>query len=333
MRSKTPQNVVILAFDGSLEMSIAIPRDMFFAANRASRGQDKNAADQQVKRVQVVTQDGKPVTTFNGSQLLPDGSIGDVHDPDLIIISGIWSDISDFLPRQGKVIAWLQQQHAQGVPIASLHSGAFLLAEAGLLDGKVATTYWQLEEEFRARYPKVLLQSERKITSADKLYCSSGVGSGLEMAVYLIERIYGIETAQRLSASFLMDIPRQSPEFHLAFDKQKAHGDRQVLAAQQWLESNFSSDFLMEELADKVGLGLRSFMRRFKKATGDTPLNYLQRVRIETAKELLSNSSLSIDQVSYRVGYEDASYFSRLFKREVEKTPGEFRSLANQVKT
>ena len=89
----------------------------------------------------------------------------------------------------------------------------------------------------------------------------------------------------------------------------------------------------MEELADKVGLGLRSFMRRFKKATGDTPLNYLQRVRIETAKELLSNSSLSIDQVGYRVGYEDASYFSRLFKREVEKTPGDFRSLANQAKT
>jgi transcriptional regulator GlxA family with amidase domain len=108
--------------------------------------------------------------------------------------------------------------------------------------------------------------------------------------------------------------------------KSKQHDDKQILAAQQWIESNFSSDFLLEEVADKVGLGLRSFMRRFKKAAGATALHYLQRVRIETAKELLRNSSLSIEQISYRVGYEDTSFFCRLFKRNERLTPGDYRS-------
>jgi transcriptional regulator GlxA family with amidase domain len=275
--------------------------------------------------VLVATQDGNAVTTFSGSRFEPDVSVSAVRDPDLVVISGVWNKFDKFLPGQDRVIEWLQGLHARDIPIASLHSGAFLLAEAGLLEGKPATVYWQMEDEFRGRYPGVILQAERKITEAGNLYCSAGIGSGLEMSVYLIERIYGVSTAQRVSQSFLMDMPRESPEFRLAFDVQKGHKDRQILAAQQWLESNFSSDFLMDEVADKVGLSHRSFMRRFKKATGDTPLNYLQRVRIETARELLRDSSLSIDQISYRVGYEDASFFNRLFKKAVNETPGAYR--------
>ncbi len=325
METENPKHVVIVAFEGSVEMSIAIGRDMFHAANVTLHNRQTNYGTAPAKSVLVATRHGQPVRTFSGSVCVPDASIAEIDKPDLIIISGIWSDIDTFLAHHGDVMGWLQRQHSAGVPIGSLHSGAFLLAEAGLLDDKLATIYWQLENEFRQRYPRVILQPERHITSADNIYCSAGVGSGLEMSVYLMERIYGIETAQRVSESFLMDVPRETPEFQLAFDKQKQHADRQVLAAQQWLESNFSSDFLMEELADKVGLGLRSFTRRFKQATGDTPLNYLQRVRIETAKELLRNSSLSIEQIGYRVGYEDASYFSRLFKREVGTTPGDFK--------
>ncbi len=326
MEHTAPGKIVIVAFEGSVEMSIALSRDIFCAANRVHGRHESIDQKSDDRSVLVVTPDGEPVTTFSGSSFVPDAAIDDVREPHLVIVSGIWRKFSDFPPGHERVIAWLRQQHARDVPIASLHSGAFLLAEAGLLEGKLATVYWQLEEEFRARYPGVILQPERSITEADNLYCSAGVGSGLEMAVYLIERIYGVSTAQRVSESFLMDVPRETPDFQLAFDRQKKHADAQVLAAQQWLEANFSSDFLMDEVAGKVGLSHRSFMRRFKKATGETPLNYLQRVRIETAKELLANSSLSIDQISYRVGYEDASYFSRLFRRAVGETPGRYRS-------
>ena len=326
MEKSAPKKIVIVAFEGSVEMSLGISRDVFCAANRVHGRRDGISQDIGDRSFLVASHDGKPVTTFNGSRFMPDVSIAEVPDPDLVIVSGIWSKFSDFSSGYHRVLEWIREQHARDIPIASLHSGTFLLAEAGLLDGKVATVYWQLEEEFRVRYPNVILQPERKITAAGNLYCSAGIGSGLEMSVYLIERIYGVSTAQRVSQSFLMDLPREMAEFQLVFDKQKGHTDRQVLLAQQWLESNFSSDFLMDEVADKVGLSHRSFMRRFKKATGETPLSYLQRVRIETAKELLRNTTLSIEQVSYRIGYEDSSYFNRLFKRAVSETPGAFRN-------
>ena len=326
MTQQGSTKVAILAFEGSVEMSITIARDIFCAANMITQKRQASGQKTHEGYVYVATQDGEPVRTFSGVTLVPDMSVSELDAPDIVIISGVWSKFGKFLSTQGRVIDWLRGQHSRGTTIASMHSGAFLMAEAGLLDSKVATVYWQMEDEFRARYPNVILQPERKITSTGNLYCSAGISSGLEMAIHLIERIYGISCAQRVSESFLMDIPRQTPEFQLVFDAMKQHTDTQVLDAQQWLESNFSSNFLMDEVADKVGLSHRSFMRRFKKATGDTPLAYLQRVRIETAKELLHNSSYSVEEIGYRVGYEDASYFSRLFKQRVELTPGEYKA-------
>jgi transcriptional regulator GlxA family with amidase domain len=325
MAQQEPIAVVIVAFEGSVEMSITIARDMFCAANMTRQKRQTQRPKMTGSDVYVVTQDGDPVTTFSGATLVPDMSITACPDPDLVIVSGVWRKFAGFLASHRRVVDWLRDQYERGITIASMHSGTFLLAEAGLLDNRVATVYWQMEDEFRARYPDVILQPERKITSAGHLYCSAGISSGLEMAVHLIERIYGIGCAERVAESFLMDIPCQSAEFQLVFDAFKRHQDRQVLSAQQWLESNFSSDFLMDEVADKVGLSHRSFMRRFKKATGDTPLAYLQHVRIETAKELLRNSAHSVEEVGYRVGYTDPSYFSRLFKRRVALTPGEYR--------
>ncbi len=320
--------VAILAFDDTLEMSITITRDIFAAANRVSSRKvlsRKNGDIPSLGLIRVLTMDGESVRTFSGSQLYPDGAITDAEEPDLIIISGVWTEIDDFLKRHRPVVGWLRHQHGRGALIASMHSGSFLLAESGLLDNGVASVYWQLEQDFKQRYPRVIVQSERKITSSGNLFCSAGIGSGLELGLYLVQRVYGIAVAERLSRSFLLDVPRQTPAFQLAFDAFKKHSDKKILAAQQWLESNYGADFLMDELADKVGMGLRSFMRRFKSATGDTPLRYLQRVRIEIAKELLNNSSEGIEQVSYRVGYEDVAFFCRLFKRHANCTPGEFR--------
>ncbi len=337
--------VAILAFDDTLEMSISITRDIFAAANRVSlrhvssrkmssrkAPSSKSGNHTTQGLIRVLTLNGEPVRTFSGSLFYPDGAIADDEAPDLIIISGVWTAIDPFLKRHRAVAGWLCRQHERGALIASMHSGSFLLAESGLLDNAVASVYWQLEEDFKQRYPRVIVQSERKITSSGNLFCSAGIGSGLELGLYLVQRVYGIAVAERVSRSFLMDVPRQTPAFQLAFDPFKKHSDKKILAAQQWLESNYGADFLMDELADKVGMGLRSFMRRFKSATGDTPLRYLQRVRIEIAKELLSNSTDGIEQVSYRVGYEDVAFFCRLFKRHAKCTPGEFRHHRSSAK-
>lgn len=313
-------SVVILACTGSVEMSITIARDLFCAASQVAQRQQLATPS-----VRVVSQDGAAITTFSGSRFVPDAGIDAVASADLVIVSGVWTDIDSFLSDHQPVCEWLRQLYAQGAYIASMHSGAYLLAQAGLLDDKVATVYWQSEADFRRRFPTVQVQAERKITSAERIFCSAGIGSGLEMAVYLVERVYGPAVARRVSESFLMDVQREYGEYQLAFDAFKQHDDSAVLAAQNWLEAQHRADFLMDEVAQRTGLSLRSFMRRFKRATGITPLVYLQRVRVEVAKQLLRGNQLSVDQVSLRVGYEDVGFFSRIFRRQEGMTPGEFR--------
>ncbi len=326
-RPTPPRNpVTILAFEGSMEMSIVMARDLFHAGAVAQQHAEPATTIRPREQVLVATQDGEPVRTFSGSRYQPDCSIADVEHTDLIVVSGIWCEVEQLIAKHRITIDCLLEQHQRGAMIACLHTGTFLLAETGLLDNKVATVYWRMVDEFKSRYPNVILQPEKNITSAGKLFCSAGVTSGVEMGIYLLEKIWGVSIAAKVSRHFLMDIPRAPMEFQLALDQQKNHNDSRIHAAQQWLESNFSSDFLLDEVADKVGLSLRSFRRRFKDATGETPMHYLQRIRLETAKQLLTTSTLGVDQIGFRVGYEDASYFSRLFKQKLNITPGEYRA-------
>ncbi|MCP4750116.1 MAG: helix-turn-helix domain-containing protein [Proteobacteria bacterium] len=325
IRKRDIRRVIILAFEQSLEMGVAMSRDILFAACAAQKnkleGDDRNPG----RMIEVATQDGKSVHTFNGSIIVPDCSMEVVEKTDLVIVSGIWGDIPPFLNRHRQTVSWLRHHADRGALIGCLSTGTFLLAETGLLDGQAGTVYWRMVDEFRKRYPRVILQPERLITAAGNLFCSAGVASGCSLSIYLIERIWGMEIAQKVSQNFLMDIHPVQSISHFAFDGQKYHGDQQVLEAQRWMEMNFSSDFLIEEVANKFGMSLRNFARRFKDATGDTPIYYLQRIRTETAKELLKTDPLSIEEIGCRVGYEDVSFFCRLFKRLTSLTPSAYR--------
>ncbi len=318
--------VTIMAFDNSMEMSIVMARDMWHAGALALQNTDPSSAFDPDKLVAVVSQEGNPVRTFNGSMYQPDFPMEEIEHTDLVVVSGIWCSAEELIARNRAATEWLARRHREGAIISCLHTGTFILAESGLLDNKVATVYWRMIDEFRSRYPRVILQPEKNITSSGKLYCSAGIASGMELGIYLMEKIWGVEVAARVSRHFLMDIPETPLEFQLAFDQQKRHSDERIQAAQQWMEANFSSDFLLEEVAEKVGLSPRSFRRRFKDAVGEPPMQYLQRIRIETAKHLLATSALGVDQIGYRVGFEDASYFSRLFKQKTRATPGQYRA-------
>lgn len=313
--------VTIVAFENSVEMSITVLRDMFAAAHAASTL--KMSADP-VPFV-VATEDGESVCTFSGATLSPQCAISEIEYSDLIIISGVWSNEEPFVAGNEKVGAWLLTQYDAGSIIACMHTGAFLLAETGLLDDKHAAVYWKLEEKFRRRFPKVILRTDRKTTSADRLFCSSGIGSGLEMGIYLIEQLYGAVIAEKVAQNFLMDLAPNTQGLRTTFAQFKQHGDEKILAAQQWMEWHYASEFLLEEVADRTGLGVRTFTRRFHKATGESALHYLQRLRIEHAKALLKKDALPIDQVAFRVGYKDPTHFGRIFRRLVESTPSEFR--------
>jgi len=318
------KTVTLLAFNGTIEMSIALQRDIFFAGSLELKR--TQPAEGGAALVQLATQDGQAVRSFNGSVLQADLAIDDIDHTDLILVSSVWGDIQPFLDRHQKSIEWLKKQQQQGALIACLGTSSFLLAETGLLDGKSATIYWRMVDEFKQRYPQVLLQAESTITSADGLFCAAGINAGLELGVYLMERIWGGGVARKVVQNYLMDVGREASEFLLELDQQKRHDDAEILTAQQWLEDNYSANFLLEDVAANVGLSLRSFMRRFKNSTGETPINYLQRVRVQVAMQLLGKGSLSIDEISYRVGYEDVSFFCRLFKRQTQLTPGEFKA-------
>jgi len=318
------KTVTLLAFNGTIEMSIALQRDIFFAGSLELKR--TQPAEGGAALVQLATQDGQAVRSFNGSVLQADLAIDDIDHTDLILVSSVWGDIQPFLDRHQKSIEWLKKQQQQGALIACLGTSSFLLAETGLLDGKSATIYWRMVDEFKQRYPQVLLQAESTITSADGLFCAAGINAGLELGVYLMERIWGGGVARKVVQNYLMDVGREASEFLLELDQQKRHDDAEILTAQQWLEDNYAANFLLEDVAANVGLSLRSFMRRFKNSTGETPINYLQRVRVQVAMQLLGKGSLSIDEISYRVGYEDVSFFCRLFKRQTQLTPGEFKA-------
>ncbi len=325
IQKKDVRRVTILAFEQSLEMGVAMSHDILFAACAALEKKLECNNFNPKKMIEVATQNGKEVHTFNGSVIVPDCSMEAIGKTDLIIVSGIWGEIVPFLNRHRQTVSWLRHHADQGALIGCLSTGTFLLAETGLLDGKVGTVYWRMVDEFRKRYPRIILQPERLITAAENLFCSAGVASGCSLSIYLIELIWGMDIAQKVSRHFLMDIHPVQSISHFAFDGQKYHGDQQVLEAQRWMELNFSSDFLIEEVANKFGMSLRNFGRRFKDATGDTPIYYLQRIRTETAKELLKNDPLSVEEIGYRVGYEDVSFFCRLFKRLTSLTPSAYR--------
>lgn len=318
--------VTILAFDGSMEMSIVMSRDAWHAGAVALHNAEPASSRKPAEQIAVASQDGKPVRTFSGTTYRPDCSMMEIEHTDVIVVSGIWGKVDQLIANNRAAADWLARQHQAGAIISCLHTGTFILAETGLLDNKVATVYWRMIDEFKSRYPSVILQPEKNITSADNLYCAAGIASGLELGNYLMEKTWGVEVAAKVSRHFLMDMPESPVEFQLALDQQKRHNDSRIQSAQQWMESHFSSDFLLDEVADKVGLSLRSFRRRFKDATGEPPMQYLQRIRLETAKQLLATSILGVDQIAYRVGFDDASYFSRLFKRKAGVTPSEYRA-------
>ncbi|WP_296254115.1 GlxA family transcriptional regulator [Pseudomonas sp. UBA4194] len=270
----------------------------------------------------LVSPDGLPVRSFSEVVLPVDGGL---EDSDLIVLPAYWDDFDAVIQRYPQVLPWLRQQHARGAVLCAEASGVFWLAASGLLDGKEATTYWRFFEEFKQRFPRVLLNPDKHLTDADNLFCAGGPVSACDLYIYLIERFCGAPVAQAVSRDTLYEVQRSYTPGRMGFGGQKLHRDVPILHIQQWLEEHFAEKFRFEDVAREHGMSIRNFMRRFHTATGDKPLHYLQRLRIETAKGLLSGTRKSIKTISYEVGYDDASFFARLFRQHTELSPNEYR--------
>jgi transcriptional regulator GlxA family with amidase domain len=315
------KRISILATDGVFASTLLLAKDFFHMASlRFGRQQGHGLLP--AFEIHLVSPDGLGVKSFSDVLIPVDGGL---DEADLIILPASWGDFDQLRQRHPQVLDWLQARHAAGSAICAEASGVFWMAQAGLLDGKEATTYWRFFREFSERFPKVLLNQEKHLTDADNIFCAAGTTSACDMYIYLIERFCGAQVAQAVARDILHEVQRSYSPGRIGFGGQKLHQDVAILQIQQWLEEHFAEKFRFEDMAREHGMSIRNFMRRFQSATGDKPLHYLQRLRIETAKALLSATRKSIKTISYEVGYDDASFFARLFRQHTGQSPNTYR--------
>ncbi len=246
-----------------------------------------------------------------------------------MIVPTIGAPIGQVLAANPGLVQWLgrfREAAAGQVRVASNCTGAFLLAEAGLLDGRQATTHWGFSNQFRQRFPAVDLQSDKLITVDGHIACAGGGMAWWDLGVYLVERFAGAKVARELAKAFVIDAGRTSQAPYGALQARRYHSDAAVLTLQDWLEANYTRPVTLQTLARLAGLTERSLIRRFKAATGDTPTGYLQILRVESARQHLENSRSPVEEVTRMVGYEDVSSFSRLFRKHTGLAPGVYRA-------
>ncbi len=317
------KKITILALHNCFASTVMSPMDVFFMA-----GQLWNficgLPPTPFFEIEIVSFDGKPVKCLNNVFIQPHRAIEYVEKTDLILIPSI-ANIEKTIKYGAQGLRWLQHQYHQGASIASVCTGSFYLAETGLLNEKTATTHWGYVDLFKQRYPRVNLKPERLITDEGDLFCAGALGAKFDLPVYLVEKYCGHEVAIQCSKSMIHDMGRGSQTPYTVFRFQKNHTDERVKVIQQWIEEHFAEEIDFDIVSKKFGMSRRTFERRFKNATGDTPLVYLQRTRVEAAKERLEAKDETFDEISCRSGYENSSHFREIFKKHTGLLPTEYQ--------
>ncbi|MEP6612507.1 MAG: helix-turn-helix domain-containing protein, partial [Mucilaginibacter sp.] len=258
--------------------------------------------------------------------MTPDILMDDAAQADLLIIPPMTGDVlaatylnKDFAP-------WISKQYKNGAEVASLCVGAFLLAYTGLLKGRQCTTHWAYANEFRYYYPDITLVDEKVITHQNGLYSSGGNNAYWNLLLYLVEKYTNREIAIHTAKFFVIDLNRRDQSPFIIFTGQKNHDDEAIIKAQDFIEKNYAEKLTIDQVADTFNLSRRTFERRFKKATRNTVIEYIQRVKIEATKKQLEIGRKSINEVMYDVGYSDVKTFRDVFKKITGMTPTEYRS-------
>jgi transcriptional regulator GlxA family with amidase domain len=326
--------LAVFAFDGCFVSGITGPLDAFNIANTHQRV--LHGETPPLFSWKIYSPDGQPVRTSTGLLLPVDGSVDELTHCDIGIVPGVDHIYGTEVIERARLVATrigpvLKRLHDHRVTLASNCSGAFIFAEAGLLLGKEATTSWWLARHFQALYPRTKLKLNKLVTEDGNICCSGAVTSYLHQCIRLIEKFAGSEIANRCARTMLLQTKGASQAPYIGLNDRIDKLDDVVQQAVVWMSENMHTDINIDQLASDLAVSPRTFIRRFNLATGKPPKQYLQKLRINEAKQLLETTTLTIDQITQRVGYADVSSFRRLFKREVDLSPTEYRKRFSQL--
>ncbi|MBI5915617.1 MAG: helix-turn-helix domain-containing protein [Bacteroidetes bacterium] len=320
------KHISILVPETAVPQAICDPRYLFSAVNQFLQAAGKPA----LFDVHLVGE-AREVKLLNGQFTVhADRLLHEVEKTDLIIIPALSGDFGEAIEKNRRLLPWIVRQHERGAEVASLCVGAFLLASTGLLDGKKCSTHWLFGNEFRHMFPGVELVDGSIITEEGRIYSSGGANSYWNLLLYLVEKYTDRATAILASKFFEIDMSRNSQSAFMMFQGQKKHADEEIRQAQQFIEENYAGKFMVDELAERFAVGRRSFERRFKAATNNTVIEYIQRVKIEAAKRSFEITRKNINEVMYEVGYSDTKAFRDVFKKITGLSPVEYRGKYNK---
>ena len=317
------KHIVIVVFDNTMATTVFGPMDIFYQAGRLWNR--VNGIEQTpFFEVCVASPDGRPVRLQNGIIVQPHHALSEIPATDLIIIASL-TDVDNALARFPGILPWLCDHYKRGARIASICTGVFLLAESGLLDGKTATIHWGFADLFARRYPRIVVKPDRMIIDHGDIFCSAGTNAGLDLSLYLVSKYCGREIALRCANAMVLDMGRRLQTPYCDFLFSRDHQDERIHEIQEKLQAEPGARIDYDILARQHGSSRRSFERRFKEATGITPLAYLQHVRVEAAKRMLETGNSSFAEITYALGYEDVTFFRRLFTRTTGLRPKEYQ--------
>ena len=321
------KKVSILVPESSVMQAVADPQYLFTVVNQFLMAAGKPPLFD-VELVGVK----KEVKLNNGMfSVHTDRQLKEVKKTDLVFIPALSGDMSAAIAKNKAAVPWIVEQYNNGAEVASLCVGAFLLASTGLLNGKKCSTHWGFQNEFREMYPDVEVVEGSIVTEEKRIYSSGGANSYWNLLLYLVEKYTDRETAILASKYFAVDIDRESQAAFAMFKGQKGHNDKEILLSQEFIEKNIDEKISIDDLAKASTTGRRTFERRFKKATGNSVLEYIHRVKIEAAKRQFESSRKNINEVMYDVGYTDTKSFRNMFKKFTGLTPIEYRNKYNKM--
>lgn len=268
----------------------------------------------------------KKVTFYDGLfSVRPHTHISSIRRTDLIIIPSLNHHYEETVKKNKSLINWIEAQHKKGAEVATICTGAFLLAPTGLLNGKKCSTHWSAADHLRSQFPEIQVRPDKLITDENGIYTNGGAYSFLNLILYLVEKYFDRQTAIFCSKVFQIEMDRQSQASFIIFTGQKQHNDDLIRKAQEYIERHPHERISMEHLSSRFAVGRRNFDRRFIKATGNTPLEYAQRVKIESAKRAFETSRKTVNEVMYEVGYSDVKAFREVFRKITGLSPLAYR--------